>query len=89
MALLGLKPNDGVVATVVVSLAKCREFKDALKAFEDGVEQFGPSVTLYSAGLLLAGKSMNFQLVQNLWKRGTEVDKLKPNLELLTSMVSA
>lgn len=89
MELLGLSAHQGVLANVIIGLAKCREFEEAKKTLESAMEKKGVSISLSSAGLFLAGKSHDFELTQNIWNRAIEVHHLRPNLELMTAMVSA
>lgn len=89
MELLGIKNNEIISANLINALTKCKEFEKARNHFEQSLIKFGANVTLYSAGLFLASKSRDFELAKNIWTRATIVDKIKPNLELLTAMISA
>lgn len=89
MQLLGLPRHQGVYGNAIVALAKCHEFKKAEELIEEALQLFGSSPVIYSAALLCCVRQRNFDTAINIWTRATQVEKVKPTLEMVTAMISA
>lgn len=88
MTTLNVKPNETTYANIIYALTRGRQFQEAMKYFEKGIELFGPHLTLYNSALFVCARSKDLVTAENIWTRATQVDGLTIDCVFLTNMIS-